>query len=61
MIDFSGGYTGSGLADLLVGGPSQVDRDLFPSSPATRVTFGRFFAQDDIRVTRKLTLNLGLR
>jgi len=61
IIDFSGGYTGNALADLLVGGPSQVNRDLFPSSPATRVLFGGFFAQDDIRITPKLTLNLGLR
>jgi Carboxypeptidase regulatory-like domain len=61
IFDFGGGFTGSGFADFLVGGASGVDRDLFPSTPATRVHFGGLFAQDDIRVNQQLTLNLGLR
>jgi len=66
IFGFSGNYTGNGsqgaaLSDLLVGGPDAVDRDLFPSTPATRVSYFGPFAQDDIRVNQKLTLNLGLR
>jgi hypothetical protein len=66
IIDFGGGYTGGGtqgsaLADLLVGGPNAVDRDLFPSIPATRVNYWGLYAQDDLRVNPHLTLNLGLR
>lgn len=63
---FNGSYTGAGtsgstIGDFLVGAPDQVSRDLFPSTPATRVTFFGVFAQDDIRVNQKLTLNLGVR
>ena len=66
IVNFGGGYTGAGtqgsaLADLLVGGPSAVNRDLFPSTPATRVTYLGIFGQDDLRVNQKLTLNLGIR
>ncbi|MGA7029775.1 MAG: carboxypeptidase regulatory-like domain-containing protein [Candidatus Acidiferrales bacterium] len=61
QFSFGGGYTGSGFADFLVGGASSVNRDLFPSTPATRVKFGGIYAQDDIRVNQQLTLNLGLR
>ena len=66
QFSFSGDYTGSGsqgaaLAELLVGGPNAVNRDLFPSTPATRVLYLGTFVQDDLRVSQKLTLNLGLR
>jgi outer membrane receptor protein involved in Fe transport len=66
IVTFDGGYTGAGtqgsaLADLLVGGPNEVQRDLFPSIPATRVTYLGIFGQDDLRVNKKLTLNLGVR
>jgi hypothetical protein len=64
IVNFGGGYTGAGtqgsaLADFLVGGPSAVDRDLFPSTPATRVTYLGVFGQDDLRLNQKLTVNLG--
>ncbi len=66
ILTFGGGYTGAGtqgaaLADLLVGGPSEVQRDLFPSIPATRVWYLGVYGQDDLRVNRNLTLNLGMR
>jgi Carboxypeptidase regulatory-like domain len=61
QFNFGGGYTGNTLADLLVGGPTGVNRDLFPSSPATRVIYAGFFVQDDFRVNPEFTLNLGLR
>ncbi len=66
IVNFGGGYTrvgtqGSALADFLMGGPNALNRDLFPSTPATRVTYLGIYGQDDLRVNRKLTLNLGLR
>ena len=66
ILTFGGGYTGAGtqgaaLADLLVGGPNEVQRDLFPSIPATRVWYLGVYGQDDLRVNRNLTLNLGMR
>ena len=53
--------TGDSMADWLLGYPASVGR----SNPATwwggSGTYWHFFAQDDIKVTDKLTLNLGLR
>ena len=62
----SGDYTGTGstaatLSDWLVGALSGTHRDIFFTTPNTRTNFIGFFAQDDYRVTPKLTLNLGLR
>jgi hypothetical protein len=57
----SGSYTGNSLADFLVGAPNEVQRDVGPLQPATRVLYAGFFVQDDFRVTQKLTLNLGIR
>lgn len=56
---FSGQFTGNAMADFFIGAPS------FFSSTRERENhrsafFGAFF-NDDYRVTRKLTLNLGLR
>jgi hypothetical protein len=56
---FGGAVVNLTTADFLVGGPSAVDRDLFPSSPATRVTYLGVFGQDDLRLNQKLTVNLG--
>jgi hypothetical protein len=60
-FSYGGGYSGNGFADFLLGYPSSGIRD-FP-----RNHFGltdnqyHFYGQDDIKVTPKLTLNLGLR
>jgi hypothetical protein len=57
---FNGSYTGYGLADFLYGHPtsSQLDVTKFFSLIRFRPSF---YVQDNWRVTRKLTLNLGLR
>jgi Carboxypeptidase regulatory-like domain len=62
----SGNYTGTGstaasLADFLVGGLNGVDRDHFFDKPNTRTNEVGEFAQDDYRLTNRVTLNLGLR
>lgn len=57
----SAGGTGDGFADFLLGDPNSGTR----SNPATwwggSGIYWHFFAQDDIKVTNRLTLNLGLR
>ena len=53
--------TGDSMADWMLGFPASVGR----SNPATwwggTGTYWHFFAQDDIKVSDRLTLNLGLR
>lgn len=59
-FNFDGSFTGNSMADYLIGRPlsftlqSQYDTGLRGASYAG-------FAQDDFKVSRKLTLNLGLR
>ncbi len=52
---------GSAIADWLVGAMNGVDRDHFFAPPNTRTKEIGEFAQDDWRVTQKVTLNLGFR
>ncbi|MFL6452002.1 MAG: carboxypeptidase regulatory-like domain-containing protein [Bryobacteraceae bacterium] len=53
--------TGDSMADWMLGFPASVGR----SNPATwwggTGTYWHFFAQDDIKVSERLTLNIGLR
>jgi hypothetical protein len=56
-----GGSQGAALADWLVGGMSGVQRDHFFDKPNTRTSNIGEFAQDNLRLTQKVTLNLGLR
>jgi hypothetical protein len=53
--------TGDGWASFLLGFPNQVARDFVDTYPEVVINFVGFFAQDDFRVTRNLTLNLGVR
>ena len=53
--------TGHPWASFLLGYPWQVRRDFVDTRPGVRFTYWGFYAQDDIRVSPSLTLNLGLR
>jgi hypothetical protein len=53
--------TGSPWASFLLGYPWHIVRDFVDTRPAVRMLFTGFYAQDDIRVSPSLTLNLGLR
>jgi len=58
---FQGGYTGSDLADFLLGLPTYTEVIAAgPDYKARGKAYG-FFGQDSIKVTSKLTINLGLR
>lgn len=54
---------GSSIADFLLGDPSSITGPALGGSDRfdVRATNWNFFAQDDFRVTPRLTLNLGLR
>ena len=60
VFDFDGQYTKNPLADFLLGAAYQ-DSLSNDSYLALRSPWTDFFAQDDWRVTPKLTLNIGLR
>jgi hypothetical protein len=55
------GGTGDAFASFLLGFPNQIDRDFVDTYPEVLIHFVGFFVQDDYRVSRNLTLNLGLR
>lgn len=57
----SGAAGGAGLADFLLGLPTSLSRDVVNTAPQTRLTIADVYFQDDLRVTKKLTLNLALR
>jgi len=49
------------LAGFLAGTPGSATETALAANPALRVSALGFFAQDDFKVTPKLTLNVGLR
>ncbi|HEV2134896.1 MAG TPA: TonB-dependent receptor [Terracidiphilus sp.] len=66
QLKAGGNYTGTGsqgaaLADWLVGGLTDSNRDHFFDKPNTRTSDIGEFVQDNLRLTQKVTLNLGLR
>lgn len=53
--------TGLGAASALLGFPATQARGIIYMFPSNRITHTFFFVQDDYRVSRKLTLNAGIR
>ena len=53
--------TGFDYASFLLGLPAQMSYRIFPGYFKSRSSIYALFVQDDIRISRKLTLNLGLR
>ncbi|MBL8213493.1 MAG: carboxypeptidase regulatory-like domain-containing protein [Bryobacterales bacterium] len=53
--------TGFDYASFLLGLPAQMGYRIFPGFFKSRTSVYALFVQDDIRLSRKLTLNLGLR
>jgi hypothetical protein len=53
--------TGNSVASFLAGAVGRFVIDAQPETLKPRATVGEFFIQDDVRATRRITLNLGLR
>ncbi len=54
-------FTGLSFADFLTGRATVIQQDLTVGTRGLRMTEYGFYAQDKINVTRRLTLNIGLR
>jgi outer membrane receptor protein involved in Fe transport len=57
---FSGAFTGNALADYLIGRPISWQQNV-PFTGSEKTWNYSFYAQDDWKVTQRLTVNLGLR
>ncbi|HKO17377.1 MAG TPA: carboxypeptidase regulatory-like domain-containing protein, partial [Acidobacteriaceae bacterium] len=61
LFSFNGSETGDAFADFLLGYPSSVGRAYPGNNFGGEGWYKQFFAQDDIRVNSRLTVNMGLR
>jgi len=61
QFSFNNNYSNFTMSDFLLGYPSSAGRSIAKAVTNQDGKFISFFAQDDYRVTQKLTLNLGLR
>src|ERR1051325_9455508 len=53
--------TGHPFASFMLGAVHHADRSIYTTEPGYRAGLSAFFAQDDFKVSPKVTLNLGLR
>ena len=60
-LSFSGALSGTGISDLLLGLPSFALQAKADNPQTLRSTASNVFAQDDVKLTPHLTLNLGVR
>ncbi len=60
-FNFDGRFSGSSVADLLLGIPFQGDRNLGEPFHNAKTFSSGYYFQDDWKLTPKLTLNFGLR
>jgi hypothetical protein len=61
QFSFGNNYSNFTISDFLLGYPSSAGRSIAKAVNNHDGKFINFFAQDDYRITQKLTLNLGLR
>jgi hypothetical protein len=61
QFSFTNNYSNFTMSDFLLGYPSSAGRSIAKAETNQLGKFINFFAQDDYRVSQKLTLNLGLR
>jgi hypothetical protein len=60
VFTFNGSFTGNGMADFVLGRPSNLNKTNLQPIPLASNKYGAF-VHDDFKVSRKLTLNLGIR
>jgi hypothetical protein len=61
VYTYSGAYTGSPLADFLLGYPSQAQVGIGEGAENARTSWVHFYVEDGWKVTKSLKLELGLR